>query len=85
MQCELLSLVSQLYSSMRDANAQTKDRAEILANMQIMVYLLAERLGISFQVLDQKIISKLKLGVLEDGGEEWKSSLLALLRHMDKG
>lgn len=83
MQCELLSLVSQLYCSMRDSNAQTKDRAEILANIQIIVYLLGKRLGISFQALDQKMVSKLKLGVLEESGDEWKSALLALLRHMD--
>lgn len=83
MQCELLSLVSQLYCSMRDSDSATKDRADLLANIQIMVYLLGERLGIPFPVLDQKVTSRLKLGLLEDAGEEWKASLLSLLRHMD--
>ena len=34
LQCELLSLVSQLFLSMQDSNATTAQRAEILANVR---------------------------------------------------
>ena len=83
-QCQLLSLVSQLFLSMQDSAATTAERAEILANTEVMLYLLAEKLGVSPKNLDQKAISRMKLGILEeDSSEEWKAALLGVLHHLE--
>jgi len=85
LQCELLSLISQLFCSMQDGKETARERVELLANMEVMIYLLANRLGISCQLLDQKVVSRLKLGILEEeDGEEWKDTLRGILRHIDK-
>ena len=85
LQCQLLSLLSQLFNSMQDTKAQPRERAEILANMEIMTYLLADRLGISPQALDQRVLSRLKLGLAEEGAsEDWSRALLGIYRHIDK-
>ncbi len=84
LQCELLSLVSQLFLSMQDSNATTAQRAEILANIEVMVYLLSEKLGVSPKNLDQKAISRMKLGILQqDSSEQWRASLLGVLHHLE--
>ena len=84
LQCELLSLVSQLFLSMQDSNATTAQRAEILANIEVMVYLLSEKLGVSPKNLDQKAISRMKLGILQqDSSEQWRAPLLGVLHHLE--
>lgn len=84
-QCELLNSLAQLFTSMQDAKATTKERAEILSNIVIVVYLLSEKLGISPTALDTKVLSRLKIGLLEEGAtDEWKAVLLSLSRYIDK-
>lgn len=84
LQCQLLRLVSDLFCSMQDNRATAKDRADLLANIEIMTYLLAERLGISPQALDQKVVARLKVGMLEEeGSDEWKATLLGIYKHME--
>lgn len=85
LKAQLLSDVANLFSGMLDYGKQTYgDRGDILANIIILTYLLAKRLGIPYNTLDMKIRNKLKLGVLENTDEqEWFSDLTALLRHLD--
>ena len=77
LQCQLLSFVSQLFLSMQNNDITTAERAEILANIEVILYLLSDKLGVSSKTLDQKAISRIKVGLLqEDNNEEWKASLL---------
>lgn len=85
LQCEMLQLVSELFFTMKGNRISGKEQSELLANLQITGYLLAEKLGISNQALDQKMISRLKLGMAqEEGSQEWKDALRGLLYHMGK-
>lgn len=84
LQCQLLSFVSQLFLSMQNNDITTAERAEILANIEVILYLLSDKLGVSSKTLDQKAISRIKVGLLqEDNNEEWKVSLLGILHHLD--
>ncbi len=84
LQCQLLSLVSQLFLSMQDNAVTTAERAEILAGIEVILYLLSDKLGVSCKTLDQKAISRIKVGLLKEGStEEWKASLLEILHHLD--
>ena len=81
----LLSSVAQLYASMTDLKSTTKEKTEILSNIIITAYLLADKLGISYNTLDQKVLNQLKIGIL-DGQEQgaWTEELSELSRHIDK-
>jgi len=81
LQCRMLSVVSQLYTAMQE-NATKAEKTEILADLEIVMYLLAGRMGISKDALDQKAATKLKLGLLQEERPEWKNSLLELHREM---
>lgn len=84
---QILSDVSQMFSIMLE---HTKDMPakmiDILANMILLSYLLGKRLGISYQAMDMKIQSKLKLGIVEnnDTSSEWYAELAELSKHLDK-
>ncbi len=54
LQCQLLSFVSQLFLSMQNNDITTAERAEILANIEVILYLLSDKLGVSSKTLDQK-------------------------------
>ncbi|KAF5081084.1 MazG-like family protein [anaerobic digester metagenome] len=81
LQCRMLSSVAQFYTAMQE-NATKGEKAEILADLEIVMYLLAARMGISKQTLDEKATAKLKLGLLEEERPEWKTPLLELLREL---
>jgi hypothetical protein len=81
LQCQMLSAVSQFFSAMQE-NAGKAEKAEILAELEIVMYLLAARMGISKETLDQKAVAKLKLGLLQEERPEWKTSLLELHREL---
>lgn len=85
LQCQILSLIAQLFSSMQDTKATNRERTEILANMEIMTYLLADKLGVLPQALDQRVLNRLKLGMAEgDSNDDWNRALLGIYRHIDK-
>ncbi len=82
---QLLSDVSQLYASMVKTEADTNDRADLMADMVILTYLLAKRLGVPYTTLDMKIMNKLKVGILENSTmDEWYGELVALSKHLEK-
>ncbi len=84
LQCQLLSLVSQLFLSMQNSEMTTAERAEILAGIEVILYLLSEKLGVSCKTLDQKAMARIKVGILkEESNEEWKNSLLGILYHLE--
>ena len=84
LQCQLLSLVSQLFLSMQNSDMTPAERAEILAGIEVILYLLSEKLGVSCKTLDQKAMARIKVGILkEESNEEWKNSLLGILHHLE--
>lgn len=81
LQCQMLAAVSHFFTAMQE-NATKAEKAEILADLEIVMYLLAARMGISKETLDQKATAKLKLGLLQEERPEWKTSLLELHREL---
>ena len=69
----LLSEVACLYENMTMAQIDTEKREDILSEIVILSYLLSDKLGVSHDDLDERIISKLK----QDNNESIKD----LLRH----
>ena len=84
-QCQLLNTVAELFTSLADAGVSNKERADILSNIVILTYLLADRLGISYTALDAKVLNNIKLGILDENGSGmWQTELSALAKHIDK-
>lgn len=83
---ELLSSFASLFELLvKGIKGQQEAIADILANIILVTYVLARRLGISYSNLDMRIDDKIKLGVLEDHKiESWFGDLSALKKHMDK-
>jgi hypothetical protein len=67
----LLASVADLFVTMSKGNRALNDEiSEELSEIIILSYLLGKKLGISYQNIDEKIIKKLKLGLLEEKIEE---------------
>lgn len=62
---QLLSGVSDLYCNLASTSKNNSERLEIFADLIIINYILANKLGISHQALDLKINKKLKILALE--------------------
>lgn len=84
LKCELLSDLAQLYAGMHDPHSnEALEKDDILANMIMITYILAKRLGIPYHYLDMKILSKLRLGIIENNNE-WYLDLATLSKHIEK-
>ncbi len=81
---ELLTQVASLHKSMVNASfEEMSERLESLSNIIIISYILANRIGITHQNLDAKILSELKLSVINnDSALSAEYSLL--YRHIEK-
>jgi phage-related minor tail protein len=81
----LLSSVADLFTTMAKGNkASMDDVTDELADIVILSYLLSKRLGVNYDAVDERMIKKLKLGVLEENGVEKEyqdyARLIAYLR-----
>ena len=57
---------------------------DTLANIIMITYLLAKRLGISFSEIDYKIKEKIRIGIDQNHSvESWYGDFLILLKHME--
>lgn len=84
LKCELLSDLSQLYTGMFDPNSEEAfEKDDILANMIMISYILAKRLGIPYHNLDMRILNKLRLGTMENN-KQWYGDLISLTKHIEK-
>ena len=81
-QCQLLAVLSEFFTSMQK-NASKAEKTEILARLEVLVYLMADRLGISKEALDHKAAAGIRLGLLQEEKEEWKPALLELLHELE--
>jgi len=85
LKAELLSSVSKLYTSMTHGDITTSARSEIFADILIDTYLLAEMLGVSNNALDTKLLSRIRLMLLDNNcSDNVKRTLLQLSKHIDK-
>lgn len=85
LKAELLSSVGELYTSMTKGDVTTSDRSEILSQIIVDTYLLAEKLGVSNNALDSKVLNRIRLELLDDdNSNDAKASLLLLAKHIDK-
>jgi len=79
LRCELLSSVAELGRLMLTGAQAAQDAlADVLANIVMVSYLLAQRLGISFDSIDHKVAAKVRLGILEEHEMEKGGDLSAL-------
>lgn len=63
---QILAGVSDLHNSFIQPESDSMNKIEIFADLTILIYILAMRLGTSPETLLIKINKKLKLGVLEE-------------------
>lgn len=67
----LLSSIADLYSSMLNGNkANMNDINDEISSIIILSYLLSRRLGIDYTQVDERIIRKLKAGLVEGNNAE---------------
>lgn len=79
---DIANLFKTLASGMREEVHDTI--CDTVANIILIGYLLGRRLGISYNAIDLKIESKIKLGLLEGHDvEKYYGDLSELSKHMD--
>ncbi|MGL4912582.1 MAG: MazG-like family protein [Romboutsia sp.] len=85
MKTELLMSVGDLFNLIfKGVKPLDETLQDTLANIIMITYLLAKRLGISFTEIDYKIKEKLRLGIKEEHSiERWYGELSQLKKHMD--
>ncbi|SKC88316.1 MazG-like family protein [Maledivibacter halophilus] len=83
---ELLSSLASLFELLvKGIKGRQEAIGDILANIILVTYVLARRLGMSYSNLDMRVNDKIKLGVLEDHKiESWFGDLSELKKHMDR-
>ncbi|MTI65024.1 MAG: hypothetical protein FH753_00280 [Firmicutes bacterium] len=83
---ELLTTVASLFDYLLKGAKESQEAIlDVLANVILVTYLLGKRLGLSFESIDSKIESKIKLGVVEDHKiEKWYGDLSRLLEHFKR-
>lgn len=82
LKCQILNGVADLHTSLINSvdNAQ---RTEIFADLVILIYILSNRLGIASNELENKIIKKLKIGVLDENNN-FNEDIKEILRYFNK-
>lgn len=67
----LLSSVADLFTTMgKGGRADIDEVVDELAEIVILSYLLSKRLGQDYSTIDERVIKKLKLGILDGGSTE---------------
>ena len=85
MKNELLMSLSDLFNLLfKGVKPVDELLQDTLANIIMITYLLAKRLGISFKDIDYKIKEKIKIWIKEEHSiESWYGDLSNLKKHMD--
>lgn len=79
---ELLSGVAQLYESMLFLGGE-HDQEALLADIVIKTYQLSKRLGTDYDTLDEKVIKKLRLAIIQNEDMRYDDAG-QLLRHIER-
>ncbi len=83
---ELLNSIAALFQNMiKGARANRENLLDILANIILVTYVLAKRLGFDQGIIDNKILDKIKVGKLEEHEtEKWYGDLSDLSDYLRK-
>ena len=83
---ELLTAVASLYQNLLKGTKVGQDvMQDILANLVLVTYLLGKRLGISYSLIDSRILGKIRVGILEEHEtEKWYGDLSDLDEYLKK-
>ena len=79
----LLSEVAFLHETMIKVNSDREERTDVLTEIVILTYILSHKLGIDYNALDDKMINKLKLAILEEDAGNI-ADMSKLLKHFDR-
>lgn len=85
MKTEILMSVSDLFNLLfKGVKPLDEALQDTLANIIMITYLLAKRLGISFKEIDYKVKEKIKIGIDDEHSvERWYGDLSNLKKHID--
>ncbi|MGL5330034.1 MAG: MazG-like family protein [Peptostreptococcaceae bacterium] len=85
MKNEILMSVSDLFNLLfKGVKPIDEALQDTLANIIMITYLLAKRLGISFKDIDYKVKEKIRIGIKENHSiESWYGDLSNLQKHID--
>lgn len=84
LKCELLNTVASLYQNLlKGTKVGQGVIQDILANLIMVTYLLGKRLGISYLMIDSRVMEKIRIGMLEEHeAEKWYGDLTDLNEYM---
>lgn len=68
LKCQILNSVADLHTTLINSS-EKEEKLEIFSNLIILIYILAKKLDITPTELEDKIIKKLKLGVLDENND----------------
>ena len=81
---QLLMDIAHLFSELNEPGNSTVERGDLLADIVILAYLLAKKLGIPYQQIDRRLINKIRLGLVESNqNDRWHRDLAELLQHFE--
>lgn len=85
LKCELLNSVSAIFEALSKGSKEEQQMiVEGLANITLVTYSLAKRLGIDYSSIDKKVQEKARLHILEEHHlERWYGDLSDLYQHLD--
>lgn len=80
LKCELLTTVASLNQNLlKGTKVGQGVIQDILANLVMVTYLLGKRLGISYSMIDSRVMEKIRIGMLEEHeAEKWYGDLTDL-------
>ncbi len=83
---ELLTTVASLYQGLlKGSRVGQEVIQDALANLVMVTYLLGKRLGVSYSLIDYRILEKIRIGLLEEHvTEKWYGDLTDLGEYLKK-
>ncbi|HOR86303.1 MAG TPA: MazG-like family protein [Bacillota bacterium] len=83
---ELLTTVASLYQGLlKGTKVGQEVIQDTLANLVLVTYLLGKRLGISYSLIDSRMLEKIRIGMLEEHEtEKWYGDLTDLSEYLKK-
>ncbi len=84
LKCELLNSVSAVFEALFKGSKESQQMStEGLANIILVTYSLARRLGVDYSSIDKKVQEKARLHILEEHHlEKWYGDLSNLHQHL---
>lgn len=85
LKCELLNTVALLFETMIKGLKSSQELIiECLTNILLVTYVLGNRLGCDYALMDKKLEEKIKLSILEEHNlETWYGDLSSLNEHLN--